>query len=343
VGSAYLPERLAGYYSEILDRVARLPGVESAALSWMPPISNDFGYWAQSIAVDGAEVPVSNFHPVYFNAVSPEYIDTVRIRLLRGRNFTVADSASSPKVVIINAALAREYFGESNPVGRRISVGRSESRKDLEIVGIAQDVKYQRLQEVTRSIAFLPCAQLAEFIAGANLVVVIRTAERAGIPGTILPAVRGIDSIVPVRIESIGDRIRDSIVKERSLAALALSLGGAALLLACGGLYGLIAYSVSRRTKEIGVLLALGANPRSVLTMIVGESMTLAVAGTIAGIGASIVLGRFARALLFQISPTDALSIAAASGLMLLVAMGAALIPARRAAAVEPSVALKAE
>jgi ABC-type antimicrobial peptide transport system permease subunit len=169
--------------------------------------------------------------------------------------------------------------------------------------------------------------------------------ESEGVNGsdTTLAAVRSIDPRVPVRIETVADRIRESLVKERSLAVLAVTLGVAALILACGGLYGLIAYSVSRRTKEIGILLALGANPRSVLTMIVRESMTLAAAGTIVGIGASLALGRFARTLLFQVSPTDAVSIAAAAGLMLLVALGAALLPARRAAGVDPSVALRAE
>ena len=343
VGSGYREERLAMYYSDLLENVSRLPGVQSAALSWMPPISNELGYWTQSIAVDGADVPVSKSRYVYFNAISPGYLDTVRIRLLRGRNFTDADSASAPKVTLINASLAREYFGESNPVGRRISVGKSASRKDLEIVGVVQDVKYQRLQETTRSIAFLPCAQLGEFMTGTNLVTVARASEGVNGSDTTLAAVRSIDPRVPVRIETVADRIRESLVKERSLAVLAVTLGVAALILACGGLYGLIAYSVSRRTKEIGILLALGANPRSVLTMIVRESMTLAAAGTIVGIGASLALGRFARTLLFQVSPTDAVSIAAAAGLMLLVALGAALLPARRAAGVDPSVALRAE
>jgi putative ABC transport system permease protein len=171
----------------------------------------------------------------------------------------------------------------------------------------------------------------------------VRGREGVNAPDGVLAAVRAIDPQVPVRVETVADRIRESLVRERSLAALAVTLGGAALLLACGSLYGLIAYSVSRRTKEIGVLLALGAEPRSVLSMIVRESMTLAAAGTLAGIAASLALGHFARTLLFQVSPTDAVSIAAAAGLMMLVATCAGLIPARRAAGVDPSVALRAE
>ena len=343
VGLGYREERLAKSYSDVLENVSRLPGVESAALSWMPPISNDLGYWTQSIAVDGAEVPISKSRFVYFNAVSPGYLDTVRIRLLRGRNFTDTDGATAPKVAIINAALAREYFGDSNPVGRRISVGKSASRKDLEVVGVVQDVKYQRLQEATRSIAFLPCAQLGEFMTGTNLVTVARAAEGISGSDTILATVRAIDPRVPVRIETVADRIRDSLVTERSLAALAVVLGGASLLLACGGLYGLVAYSVSRRTREVGVLMALGADPRAVLWMIVRESLTLAAAGTLAGIATSLALGRFIRTLLFRVTPTDATSIAAAAGLMLLVALVAGLLPARRAASIDPSVALRAE
>ena len=264
------------------------------------------------------------------------------MRLLQGRDFTEAERASSAKVAIVNASLAREYFGDSNPIGRRISVGRNTSRKDLEIVGVVQDAKYQRLQESTRSIAYLPCAQLVEFMTGTNLAVVLRMSDARAFDA-ILPAVRGIDSGVPVHVETVADRIRESLVRERGLAALAVTLGAAALLLACTGAVralGLLGFATDegdrgpprpRRGAARGVV---DDRPR-----IVDARRRRNHRGH-----RRIARARTVRAnAVVSDSPTDVSSIAAAAVLMLLVATCAGLVPARRAAGIDPSAALRAE
>jgi predicted permease len=302
------------------------------------------GHWTQSIAVDGAPAQPEGERNVYFNAVSPKYFHTLGIRLLRGRSFARADTDSAPKVVIVNETLARRYFGAGDPVGRRISIGRHASRQDLQIVGIVSDAKYQRLQEVNHSIAYLPCAQLFEMKAGVNLVAEIRVAAAAtAVADHLKHAVRALDAGVPVRIETAADRIDVSLVRERVIAILAVVLGLSALTLACAGLFGQMSYAVSRHRREIGLRLALGANRAAVLWTVLKESLAVAAVGIAIALPAAVVLGRFAQRFLFQITPLDPVSLLGSSVLLLTLAACAGLIPARRAARVDPAIALRTE
>jgi putative ABC transport system permease protein len=337
--AAYKGKRIDAYYTQLRDRLASLPEVESASLSLMPPISNDDGYWTQAIAVERAPLGPDTGRYIFFNAVSPGYFSTLGIRLQQGRDFTAGDTSSSTRIVIVNEALARTYFPGVNAVGHHITIGRDPRRRDLEIVGIVADAKYQRLQESTRNTAYLPIAQHS---AGSNLYAEVRSRgpvslliERLG------REVRAHDPAIPVRIESVTERIRVSLVKERVMAVLASVVGVAALLLACAGLYGLLAYAVSRQTTEIGLRLALGAERSAVLWMVLRDCLIVAGLGTVVGIGASLALGRFARTLLFQISATDGVSLVVAISIMLVVALGAGFLPARAAAQVDPARAVR--
>jgi putative ABC transport system permease protein len=345
MAAGYEGARLIAYYDTLVERLRGVPGVESASLSWFPPISDESGYWTQSIAIDGrpALAPDGSRY-VYFNAITPRYFRTLRLALLEGRDFAETDNGGAPRVVIVNAALARRFFAGASPIGRRITIGKNKSRADLQIVGVVQDSKYQRLQEETRSIAFLPCAQLAEMMVGANLFAEVRASgATAAVGSSVRREIRTLDPIVPVRIETIGDRIAESLVKERVLALLAVVLSVAALALACAGVYGILAYTVSRHTREIGVRLALGANRGAVLWMVLRDSIVLAMMGSVVGLAAALALGRFVAALLFQITPTDPPSLLLATMVMLMVAGCAGLLPARRAARVDPVVALRSE
>ena len=324
---------------QMLERLRALPGVEAAALSWMPPISNTMGNWTQSIMVDG--VPPEQGRYVYFNGLSPRYFATVGMRLQRGRDLADSDTATSQKVVVINETLSRTFFPGVDPIGHRITIGKAASRKDLEIVGVVQDAKYRTLQEPTRSIAYLSIAQVEDVTSGRDLFATIRAANLPAAEAAARQVVRSIDPHVPVHVETVADRIRESTLTERLIAILAGTLGVAALILACAGLYGLLAYAVSRHGREIGLRIALGARPASVLWMVQRESLVLAGLGIAAGLGGALALGRFVRTMLFQVTPDDPIALGLASTAMLLVAAGAAYLPARRAASVDPAVALK--
>jgi predicted permease len=342
--AGYRGPRLVTYYAQLLERIKAAPGVRSASLSYVPPISNDMGSWTQSISIDGAPPQPESETYTFFSAVSAGYFDTVGTRLLQGRDFGPADDESGPRTVIINESLARAFFPHQNRLGRRISIGRHAARRNLEIVGVVQDAKYQRLQEPTRRIAYVPYRQFPEFAGGSNLVAEVRVAAAStAVADAIRRQIRALDRAVPVRLETVTDRIRESLVKERVLAIMSAVLGGVALLLASAGLYGLMAYTVSRRTNEIGIRIALGAAERTVLWMVLRESLVVAALGLAAGLGASLALGRLIGRWLYGLTGTDPVALGAASTIMLGVAMVAAYLPARRAARVDPTVALRRE
>jgi predicted permease len=343
LAAGYDGPRLLQFYESLLERLRHHPSIEGASLSRYAPIAADGGSWTQTIGVDGAPPLRDPSRQVYFNGVSPDYLRTVGIHLVKGRDFTGRDTATSRPVVIVNESLVRQLFDGADPIGRRLTLGLNPSRRDLEIVGVVRDSKYQRLQEPTHSIAYLPCAQLAEFRAGSNLVAEIRGAGGRDVRTAISRELRALDGVVPYRVETVDDRVADSLVKERVLAVLAGALGMAALVLACAAVYGLLAHSVSRQTNEIGLRLAFGASRGGVLWTVLRESLAVASIGVASAIPIAIALGRFIRTLLFGVTPLDPPSFIGAALLLLLVAATAALAPARRAAAVDPVCALKAE
>ena len=339
--AGYKGERLQVYYTQLRERLAGIPGVASTSISMMPPISNEDGNWTQSIAVDGGPMEQDPSRYVYFNAVSSGYFQTLGMSVVRGRDFATADTADSARVIIVNESLVRRFFPNGDPLGRTISIGRSEQRSNLQIVGVVPDTKYQTLQEPARRIAYLPVAQHG---GERTLFVEVKPfGETSTIADRVHTEVRALDARVPVRIETVSDRIRESLVKERVMAVLASSLGVTALALACAALYGLLAYAVSQQAKEIGLRLALGATRSGVLWIVLRDCLVVAAVGITIGAGASLALGRYVRALLFQVSAADAISLAVAAAVMLAVAVLAGLLPARRAATVDPAVALRGD
>jgi putative ABC transport system permease protein len=339
--AGYADHAQRDFDGQLLDRLRAQPGVEAAALSWLPPISTTMGNWTQNVTVDGAVIESTRY--VYFNGVSPTYFGTVGMRMIRGRDVAETDTASSPKVAIVNETLARQYFPGRDPIGHRISIGKAAGRKDLEIVGVVQDAKYRTLQEPLRGIAYLSIAQIEDVTSGRDLFVTVRSGNLPAIAVAARKMVRSLDARVPVRVETVADRIRESTLTERAVAVVAAALGFAALVLAAAGLYGLLAYAVSRHRREVGLRIALGARPASVLWLVQRESLALVTTGMLAGLGGAFALGRYVQTLLFEVTPTDSVALALACAFMLLVATGAAHIPARRAARVDPIAALKTE
>jgi putative ABC transport system permease protein len=333
---------VAGRYGELLDEIRSVPGVRSASLAWVPPLSDDLGSWTQSIEVDGRQTPEGEY--TYFNAVSPGFFDTTRTRLVAGRDFGPGDDATAPRTVIVNEALAKAYFPDQSPLGHRVSVGRHEGRQDLTIVGIASDAKYQQLQESTRRIAYLPYLQTPEIVNGSNLVAQVRgEGPPEALIEPIRQRVRTLEPNLPVRFETMQNRLRESLVTERVLAGLSSVLGVLALILAGAGLYALVADYVAARTSEIGLRLALGAVPSDVFLQVLRETLRMALMGAAAGVAASLAMGRVLTSLLHGVRPTDPLAIAAAVTLLMALALVAGYLPARRAVKVDPIAALRVD
>ena len=338
--AGYADGRLTQFNTELRERLAALPGIQSVSSSLLPPISDENGSWTQGLAIEG-DLSGDAPRPAYFNAVSPAYFRTTGISVLGGRDFTGGDTSTSGPVVAVNRSLAQRFFPNQDPIGQRLTIGRGDRRRVLEIVAVVADSKYERMQETPRPIAYVPVAQQGQH---SNLFVEVRTAaDAASMSATVRQEVRALDPAVPVRIETIADRIATSLVKERALALLASALGTAALLLACAALFGLLAYAVSRQTKEIGLRIALGAARPAVVWMVLRDSLMVAVSGVGGGLIVALALGRLARTLLYQISTSDAVSLAGSALLMTTVAVTAALAPSLRASRVDPANALKAE
>ena len=338
----YSEERLNSFHTTLLERLRSLPGVASASMSRYPPISD--GAWTQNMGVDGVSGDRDDTRRVYLNAVTPDYIRTVGLRMLQGRDFSDTDREGAPNVAIVTESLSRQFFPGQSAIGRSITMGRDTSRRDMTIVGVVADAKYQSMTEETRRIAFLPVAQVTQLMAGRNLFSEIRVVgAQSAVADSVRREVRALDGAIPIQIQTVTDRIRTSLVTERVITVLAVTIGLAALVLACAAVYGLLAYSVERQTNEIGLRMALGAQSEKMLWMVLRQSLVLGLSGIVIGIAASLALGQFARNLLFQVRENDATALTAAALTMLFVALCAGLLPALRAARVEPLTALRME
>jgi predicted permease len=331
---------LIPYYGQLLQRLGETPGVVSAGLSFKPPISNELGYWFDKFVVEGGGPVVTG--RTYLNAISPNYFRTMGMSLIAGRDVASTDRDGRPRVVIINTSFARAYFGEDAPVGRHVLMGDDATR--LEIVGVVRDTTYQLLQEERKRIAYLPYMQVPGFLRRHNLVAELRAAGGSMVTAeSIRAAVRALDPAAPLTIQSVRDRIDESLVGERLITLIAVFLGVTSLLLACGALGGLMSHLVTARTREIGLRLALGAERRSVLALVMRQALVVAILGAIAGFGLTVAGGRLVAQFLSTITPLDPWALAGAAAILLLTTAVAGYVPARRAARVDPMVALRAE
>jgi len=334
---------LVAYYDELLRRLRALPGVASASLSQKAPISNEQGSWWDRFAVEGpaagGAMPEGR---TYLNAISPGYFATTETAFVAGRDVAPADRDGAPKVVVVNAALARAYFGAASPIGRRLLMG--DERTPLEVIGVVADTAYQHVRERQRRVAYLPYAQIPSAVREIGLVAEVRVAQPSvATPEAITQAVRAFDPAVPLTIQSVETRIAESLVGERLLAVIAAFLAATALLLACGALGGLLSHLVTARTREIGLRLALGAPRVSVLRLILTQAMIVAVTGGAAGLALTLAGGRLLAGFLSAVEPADPLALGGAAAILLATTAAAAYLPARRAAQVDPMVALRAD
>lgn len=318
LSAGYSEDRLHRFYSRLIEDIQALPGVASASLASLPPVSYDIGDINRTVIVDDGPAFQQGEIWTATILVSPGYFHTLGIPLLAGREFEAEDNRAGSKVVIVNQSFARTCFGADSALGRRISLGGAAEHRKLQIVGIVQDAKYRRIQEPNRPIAYVPYALLPALLKNWNLLVAVRTsAPLAPMAQAILLRMRDIDKTVTVQVESLSDRIGRSLVTERVIALLASLLGTLALILASGGVYGVVAYTVAGRTSEIAVRMALGAQTGDILWMVLRQTIRLAAAGIILGLAASLALGSMVAAMLYGIVPADPGALACAATLQL--------------------------
>jgi len=322
---------------EIATRLKGVAGVRAVGVSSVPLLANNVS--STAIFRPGRTYAPRQSDEIYILQVSPDYFKTMEIPLVAGRGFTDRDNQTAPKVVIINETAARKYFANENPIALRFGTS-VEKSSDLEIVGVLRDTKYEGVRQDVPATMFVPSLQSRP-----ATVFQVRTAgDPAQTVGAIREAVRQVDPALPLMdVSTQAEQIDKNLQQERVFAQAYAMFGGLAMLIASIGLFGLMSYSVARRTNEIGIRMALGAESRHVLRLVMSESMTLVLLGIVVGLAAAFAAGRLITALLFGLAATDTLSLVAATLVMLVVSSLAAYLPARRAARVDPLVALHYE
>ncbi|MGA9770145.1 MAG: ABC transporter permease [Blastocatellia bacterium] len=333
------PKR-AAFFNQLNERVENLPGVESASAINHLPLAGDI--WGVGFTIEGrpAPLPGEGIGAVY-RIVRPNYFQTMGARLVRGRDFTERDNEHAPGVIIINEAMARRHWAGEDPIGKRIMVSMGDT-SPREIVAIVKDVKQGDWAAEPRPEMYLPYLQATS---PRYLTLVIRTsAEPMKLAATVQGEVWAIDKNLPVSdIMSMEDAISAAIAQQRFNMLLLGIFAAVALVLAVVGIYGVMSYSVTQRTHEIGIRMALGASAGDVLRMIVGQGMALVAIGIGVGLVGAFALTRLMESLLFGVSVTDPLTFIAISVVLAGVALGACFIPARRATKVDPMIALRYE
>ncbi len=349
--AGYKTEQLPALYDRIDQDMHALPGVEKASLSLYTPLEGN--NWGEGVFIQGRPEPGANANTgASWLRVGPEYFDIVGHRLLRGRGITVHDTATSTPVVVVNEAFVKKFFpnGE-NPLGMHFGVSGVQSSGDWEIVGVVSDIKYNNLRRPVRAMYFRPLLQVAHtkpeddtrsLYAGA-----ITLQMKGSVDGLESQIRRTLANINPnltvTRYNTFAGQIYGQFNQERLIARLTLMFGLLALLLAAVGLYGVTAYSVARRTAEIGVRMALGANRGSVIAMVLREAMVQAGTGLAIGIPVAWMCARFVQSQLYNVGGHDAAVLIGAVAVLALAAGTAGLIPARRAASTDPVQALRTE
>lgn len=336
------PPQALAFYQRLRDRVGVLPGVQHASFSRILPL--DQSNWTSRINVPGY-VQTTVFNSVQMNGLGPDYLATLGLPILRGRDFAARDNdAAAPKVAIVNQAFAKKYFGHEDVIGRRVGTGRATAAPDIEIVGLIRDAQYSDVRSAVRPQMFIPYAQMNAPNQGAAVFVVRYTGTEAAITSGVRSAVRELDATLPLtNVRTVAAQIDRLFTQERLFAKLCSVFGALALGLSAVGLYGLMSYTVLRRTGEIGLRMALGAVPAQVLRMILTESFALVVIGIVFGCFGAWGATRWVSSLLFGLSPTDLVAYVGGAAVLLTVALAACLLPARRAARVEPMTALRTE
>jgi predicted permease len=330
----YDADRTAGLYQELQQALAAVPGVRSVALTRVMLLSGSTS--TTSTYVEGRTEDTD----VHVMTVSPQFFETMGIPVVLGRPFTGRDTRAAPRVVVINETAARTLFGPDHPVGRRIG-GSIERSGETEIIGVIRDTKYSSLRDAAPPTVYRNSLQ--EPVRGMSFVLRTGSDPNAMID-LVRAAIRRVDPNLPLtNVITQSESIERRFAQERLFANAYTLFGVLALLLACIGLFGLMSYSVARRSQEIGIRMALGARPATIAAMVLRESLLLVGIGVALGLASALVAGRFVAAVLFGIAPTDPATIVAATAIIVAVSAVAVVRPVRRASRVDPLIALQTE
>jgi predicted permease len=335
--NGYKDQRLTSYYSELQRRMESLPGVRAVGLAQFGPVGS--GTSSSSVVLPGYTEPGKRA-VVYRHIVGANYFSALRIPLLLGRTVGEQDTAAAPPVATVNESMVRDYFHGENPIGRTINRG---STVIATIVGVVGDVKYNQIREDAPPTAYFSYLQWPQF-ANAMTFLVSTEGDPSAVVHSIQKEALSLDKDVPVlNIRTETAVIEQALTLERLFALLSSAFSGFALLLACVGLYGTVGYTVAQRTGEIAIRMALGADRRTILGMVLRESLGIALAGIAVGFPLVWFTTRLLRAQLFHLSPHDPVTMATATVAILVVTIVCSLLPAHRASRVDPMVALRNE
>jgi predicted permease len=339
--NGYTPDRSLQLFQRIEDDLAALPGVTSVSASTVPLLSGD--NWGNSVSVEGFKADPDTNTDARFNLVSPAYFQTLGIPLLAGRDFTLADAQGTPRVAIVNEAFAKKFNLGANPVGKRMGDDGGQSPLTIEIVGLMKNAKYSEVKDEIPPVFMRPYRQDLQRLG--QMIFYVRT---SGDPVQFLPnipkLVARLDPNLPVRdLNTVAKQVQENVFLDRFISVLSASFAALATLLAAIGLYGVLAYTVAQRTREIGLRMALGAAPARVRAMVLRQVGVMTVIGGVTGLAAAVGLGYLAQSLLFQLRGYDATVLVASAVTLTLVALAAGFIPAHRASQVEPMRALRYE
>jgi predicted permease len=340
------PEARLGLYEQLREAASSVPGVETAAVSMATPLGSAGVRFTPVIAIPGSTVPADAIR-ILTNPVSGEWFRTFGTQLLAGRDFDSRDREHTAPVVIVNQAFARRYFDGANPIGRAITeIDDAQKRRSLEIVGLVEDAAFTSVRDAIEPTMYAPIAQrvspqmLASF-PSISISVRPKTDSSTDVARGVINAIAAVDPALTISVQTVTEQLNVFYIRERLLAQLSVFFGAFALFLAGLGLYAVTAYAVGRRRVEIGIRMAIGAEPASVRQMILCRVMLLAGLGVLTGAVASFWAVQVVRTLLYQIPPRDMATFALAGLLLVMVAAIAGWLPARRAAHLDPAVVLR--
>jgi putative ABC transport system permease protein len=329
-------------YRQLVDRAASVPGVQGASASFSGLLSSDT--WRNVVSVEGFTPADGRTPRTFVNAITPAYFDVMRIGVSRGRSFTDADTEQSIPVAIVNAAFARQFFGVTDPIGKRVGLCHSEAceastTKMMEIIGVADDVKYSAVRAAAPPLLYVPIGERKP-----DEIQVRTTGDASASASTIYRALAGADRRLAIVGMTIArDRVDASLATEHTIARVASLFGLLALTLAAVGLGGLVAYMSAQRTKEIGIRMALGADGRDVRRLVLGHTARLVALGAGLGTPVALALARLLSGLLYEVKPYDPVVLSLILAVLVCVALIAGLLPAQRAARVDSLAALRTE